>query len=77
MTTIEFEKANDLVCTHEFNWCRARLFHALAGAWEQQDNADGHDILTQVFEEIFDAPQYAGLIYVIKEHLLKHGWVKK
>lgn len=40
------EIAAELVATHKMSWCRARLFHALAGAHEQ-------GVLVEVLDEFF------------------------
>lgn len=39
------ERAVEVVASHEFPWCRARLLHALAGAAEQ-------GVLAEVMDEL-------------------------
>lgn len=67
-TSSEQDVAVDLIVNRKFKWCRARLFHALAGAAEQ-------GVLAEVLDEIFGP--YALLVSSrIHSRLRNHGWLK-
>jgi hypothetical protein len=65
----EQESASDMICTHQFNWCRARLLHALAGAHEQ---GVLHEVLDELLSDTDDDHREAAT-YSIKS-FLRSGW---
>lgn len=49
----DVDRASELIVGHGFPWCRARLFHALAAAYEQ-------GILTEALDELLPGGQGRG-----------------
>lgn len=52
ITLDEIERAKELIAQRDFPWCRALLFHALAGAARKIDRDSGESVLREVLDEI-------------------------
>lgn len=74
---VQNETATHLIVEHRFEWCRAKLLHALAGAMEQ-------GVLDEVIDELLDGDAVEDAVTVdedrtvnrLKRALSRTRWVK-